>query len=136
MGATYVDVTIRNPSDRQRSWTGRFLVDTGAFDSMAPRSCLESIGLEPIGTREYELADGGIVAMDIALGQIELRGHPVGGIVAFGDDDAEPLLGVTALDSGGFAVDPRSQELIRRPAVAMKSACSPHRLEYLQPNQY
>ena len=44
MGATYVDVTIRNPADRQRSWTGKFLVDTGAFDSLVPRVCLEEIG--------------------------------------------------------------------------------------------
>ncbi len=41
MGATCVDVTIRNPADRQRSWTGKFLVDTGAFDSLVPRVHLE-----------------------------------------------------------------------------------------------
>ena len=44
MGATYVDVTIRNPADRQRSWTGKFLVDTGAFDSLVPRVRLEENG--------------------------------------------------------------------------------------------
>ncbi len=49
MGATYVDVTIRNPADPQRSWTGKFLVDTGAFDSLVPRARLEAIGLEPRG---------------------------------------------------------------------------------------
>ena len=47
MGATYVDVTIRNPAAPARSWTGRFLVDTGAFNSLAPRRHLEAIGLEP-----------------------------------------------------------------------------------------
>ncbi len=31
MGATYVDVTIRNPAAPAKSWTGRFLVDPGAF---------------------------------------------------------------------------------------------------------
>ena len=45
MGATYVDVTIRNPADPQRSWTDKFFVDTGAFDSLVPRSHLEAIGL-------------------------------------------------------------------------------------------
>ena len=34
MGATYVDVTIRNPADPGRSWIGKFLVVTGAFDSL------------------------------------------------------------------------------------------------------
>ena len=28
MGATCVDVTVRNPADPHRSWTGKFLVDT------------------------------------------------------------------------------------------------------------
>lgn len=36
MGATYVDVTVHNPVDLVKSWSGSFLVDTGAFDSMAP----------------------------------------------------------------------------------------------------
>lgn len=43
MGATCVDVTIRNPAERGRSWTGPFLVDTGAFDSLVPRARLEAI---------------------------------------------------------------------------------------------
>ena len=36
MGATYVDVIVRNPADPHRSWTGKFLVDR-AFDSLVPR---------------------------------------------------------------------------------------------------
>lgn len=58
MGATYVDVTIRNPADPGRSWTGKFLVDTGAFDSLVPRAHLDAIGLTPRGSREYVPADG------------------------------------------------------------------------------
>lgn len=33
MGTTYVDVTVRNPAEPRRSWTGKFQVDTGTFDS-------------------------------------------------------------------------------------------------------
>lgn len=36
MGAAHVMVTIRNLADPERHWTGRFLVDTGAFDSLVP----------------------------------------------------------------------------------------------------
>ena len=74
MGATYVDVTVRNPAELGRSWTGSFLVDTGAYDSMAPRSYLEAIGLEPISCREYELADGTIVTYDIGAAGARVRG--------------------------------------------------------------
>ena len=52
MAATYVDVNIRNPADPDSSWTEKFLVDTGAFDSLVPRARLEAIGLEHRGRRE------------------------------------------------------------------------------------
>ena len=79
MVSVYVDVTIRNPADRQRSWTGKFLVDTGAFDSLVPRVRLEEIGLEPRGSRDYVLADGNPVAMDITIAEIEFEEEIVGG---------------------------------------------------------
>ncbi len=73
MGATYVDVTIRNPADLQRSWTGKFLVDIGAFDSLVPRAHLEEIGLKPKGQRQYVLADGNKVAFDITTAILSSR---------------------------------------------------------------
>ncbi len=120
MGTTYVDVTIRNPADLQRSWTGKFLVDTGAFDSLVPGRHLEEIGLQPRGRRDYVLADGKAVVLDVTIAEIEFEGEIVGGTVVYGEENAQPLLGVTALESGGFEVDPRSEELKRLPAVLLK----------------
>jgi clan AA aspartic protease len=121
MGATHVTVTIKNPADLEKSWEGLFLVDTGATDSLVPRPYLEAIGLKPEGQRVYELADGSELKMDIAVGRIEFMGEFVGGTIIFGDADAEPLLGVTALESVGIEVDPRNQRLKRLPAVRLKS---------------
>ncbi len=121
MGATYVDVTIRNPADPQRSWTGKFLVDTGAFDSLVPRAHLEAIGLKPRGRREYVLADGKPVSLDITIAEIEFEEEIVGGTIVYGEEGSEPLLGLTALESGGFEVDPRNEELKRLPAVLLKA---------------
>ena len=120
MGATYVDVTVRNPADPKRSWTGAFLVDTGAFDSLVPRGHLEAIGLHPKGCREYTLADGSRVSLEITTADLEFEGEVVGGTIVYGEEGAEPLLGVTALESGGFEVDPRNQELKRLPAIHLK----------------
>ena len=120
MGMTYVDVTVRNPAQRARAWTGAFLVDTGAIDSLAPRRTLEAIGLKPTRRRVYVTADGRAVEMDVAVGELEIMGELSGGIIVFGDDGVEPLLGVTALESAGIEVDPRNQQLKRLPAVRLR----------------
>ena len=125
MGATYVDVTVRNPADRRRCWTGSFLVGTGAFDSLVPRAHLEALGLRAKGRRQYALADGSRVDLEITTADIEFMGEVVGGTIVFGDDAAEPLLGVTALESGGFEVDPRKRELKRLPAILLKTCGKP-----------
>ncbi len=121
MGATHVTVTIRNPADPDRSWEELFLVDTGATDSLVPRPHLESIGLKPKGQRVYELADGREIKMDITTADIEFMGEIVGGTILFGEANAEPLLGVTALESVGIEVDPSNQRLKRLPAVRLKT---------------
>ena len=122
MGATYIDVTVRNPANLELKWTGKFLVDTGAFDSLVPRARLEEIGLEPKGCRKYVLADGNPVTLDITVAEMEFEGEIVGGTIVYGENEAEPLLGVTALESGGFEVDPRNQTLKRLPAVLLKTS--------------
>lgn len=120
MGATHVTVTIRNPADPERAWEALFLVDTGATDSLVPGPHLEAIGLKPRGRRVYELADGREITMDVTVAEIEFMGETVGGTVLFGEPDAEPLLGVTALESVGIEVDPVNQRLKRLPAVRLK----------------
>ena len=128
IGPTHLTVTIRNPADRDREWSGLFLVDTGATDSLVPRKCLQEIGLAAIGSRRYELADGSPFLVDIGVAEIEFMGEAVGGTVMFGDDDAEPLLGVTALESVGIEVDPVNQRLKRLPAVRLKTLSAPRRI--------
>ena len=120
MGATHVTVTIRNPAAPDRTWEGLFLVDTGATDCLVPRQHLEAIGLVPQGQRTYELANGAELKLDIGVGQIEFMGEFVGGTIIFGEEGAEPLLGLTALESVGIEVDPLNQRLKRLPAVRLK----------------
>ncbi|MCY4164821.1 MAG: clan AA aspartic protease [Gammaproteobacteria bacterium] len=117
-----MDVTIRNPADPEQKWTGEFLVDTGAFDSLVPKARLEAIGLKPKARRKYVLADGKPVSLGITVAELEFEGEVVGGTIVYGENEAEPLLGVTALESGGFEVDPRNQKLKRLPAVLLKTA--------------
>ena len=121
MGLVHTAVTIRNPADLTRSWTGRFLVDTGAIDTLVPRPQLEAIGLAPRRPRTYETADGRQIKMDVTSGEIEVLGELTAGLIIFGEADAEPLLGVTALESAGIEVDPLNQQLKKLPAVRLKA---------------
>ena len=120
MGATHVTVAIRNPAEPGRVWEGIFLVDTGATDCLVPRQHLEAIGLVPEGQRRYGLADGSEARLDITGGRIEFMGETTWGTIVFGEKDAEPLLGVTALESVGIEVDPRNQTITRLPATRLR----------------
>ena len=120
MGGMHVTVTVRNPAEPARAWEGPFLVDTSAIDSLVPRPHLEAVGLKPKGRRVYETADGREVEMDVTTGDIEVMGEITAGLIIVGDADAQPLLGVTALESVGSEVDPRNQRLKKLPAVRLK----------------
>ena len=74
----------------------------------------------PEGQRRYGLADGSEIRLDIAGGKIEFMGETTWGTIVFGDENAEPLLGVTALESVGIEVDPRNQTLNRLPATRLR----------------
>jgi len=106
--------------NRPAQYQTAFLVDTGATDSMAPASELARVGIKPAGTLAYELADGRVVEYEFGLAQIESMGEITAGRVIFGPDDAEPLLGVTQLESAGLIIDPRTGNLKRLPAIPLK----------------
>ena len=120
MGATFITVAIRNPSEPERVWEGDFLIDTGAVDSLVPRQHLESIGIVPEGQRIYGLADGKEIKLDVAVARLEFLGEIVGGTVAFGAEGVEPLLGVTALESAGVEVDPHNETFNKLSATRMR----------------
>ena len=120
MGAIHVTVTIRNPADPSKFWEGLFLVATGATDSLVPKSHLEAIGLESKGLRVYETAGGRKIKVDVTTADIEFMGDFTAGRIIMGDEDAEPRLGVTALESAGIEVDPVNQRLKKLPALRLK----------------
>ena len=120
VGETYATVAIRNPAEPERVWEGEFLVDTGATDTLVPKQHLEFIGVVPEGQRVYGLADGNELRFDIAVARIEVMGELAGGTVIFGSEDAEPLLGVTVLESAGFEVDLHNETLNKLPASRMR----------------
>jgi len=120
MGVVQVTAAVVNPADDSRRWEALFLVDTGATDCYVPGNRLREIGIKPVGKRVYELADGSETTLEVGVAQVEFMGEAVGATVIFGEEDAEPLLGVTVLESVGIEVDPLNQRLKRLPAVRLK----------------
>ena len=104
-------VTVRNPAQPDRMWTGLFRADTGAIDCVVPRQHLEAIGLTSKGQRTYELADGNPSGFDITTAQVEFMGEFAGATIVIVDEDTEPLLGRATLASVGIEVDPCSEGL-------------------------
>jgi predicted aspartyl protease len=94
MGLTHVTVTLTAFGPGGGSYQADFLVDTGATDSLAPAAELRKIGVQPVGKMVYELYE-----YEFGLAQFEFMGEITAGRVIFGPDDAEPILGVTVLES-------------------------------------
>jgi predicted aspartyl protease len=120
MGLTCVAVALKGLGASNGSYEADFLVDTAATDCMAPAAKLRQIGVQPVGTVVYELADGTRHEYPIGLVEIRLMGEITPGRVIFGADDVVPMLGVTALESVGITVDPATQTLRRLPAIPLK----------------
>jgi clan AA aspartic protease len=120
MGLVHVDATLMRLTGANGRFESRFLVDTGATDTMAPASELDRLGITPEGTKNYELADGTQHEYSFGFARIELMGMVTIDHVIFAPEGTEPLLGVTVLEHLGLVVDPVSRSLKRLPAVPLK----------------
>jgi clan AA aspartic protease len=120
MGLIHVTTKLKAMGPNAGEYEADFRVDTGATDSLAPAAELRKIGVQPAGKMVYELADGSLEEYDFGLVQISFMGEVTAGRVVFGPDNAEPLLGVTALESVGITVDPANRTLKRLPAIPLK----------------
>lgn len=94
------------------------LVDTGATYSMIPGSLLEELGIEPVETRVSRIADGSRVEFQTSWARFSTEGRNAVARVSFGPEGVY-LLGATALEDLGLAVDPVDQRLIAQEALLM-----------------
>jgi len=120
IGLTKVSTKLTSLEAPGGSYEELFLVDTGASDSMAPEDKLQNIGVAKVGKMSYELADGTVKEFAYGLVRIEFMGEITAGRVIFADPGAEPILGVTALESVGIMVDSANKTLKRLPAIPLK----------------
>jgi clan AA aspartic protease len=108
MGFTYVNVTVRG---MKASRDVRMLVDTGSTYIVLDPETIKELGLlETPYTVDLLLADGRKIRARLFLAEVEVKGRRGPAFVAELNVPT-PLLGVYALETLGFKVNPRTGEL-------------------------
>lgn len=111
MGFTTVKIKIFNLVDPGRTEEVEVLVDSGALYSVLSRHLLEKLGINPVRRRRFKVFGGSSVERQIADMGIEYGHDRTVAPVIFGEPADEPLLGVTALESLGYRLNPVTKEL-------------------------
>jgi clan AA aspartic protease len=88
------------------------LVDTGATHSVFPASLLRKVGIQPVATMRFMLADERKVEYPVGQAAVRIADRSWIVSVVFGPDDATPILGATTLETFGLAVDPVGKQLV------------------------
>jgi predicted aspartyl protease len=113
MGMFKVKARVTNPVDPKKFFEEEFWVDTGALHSFIPEDKLYAIGIEPLYTREFILADGRRDRRILGSASFTLpeRNETLPCLVIFGPKDSLCLLGSTTLENFGVEVDPSNRRL-------------------------
>ena len=111
MGNFFTEIEIGD-SDRTRFRRVQALVDTGATYTQLPASILRSLGVDPLGSMNFILANGESVPRDVGETPIRIGDAIRTNPVIFADENAHALLGAVTLEIFGLGVDPVNQRLI------------------------
>ena len=106
-------------------YEAEFLVEGGAIDCLAPASALRRLGIKVESRDVYELATGDTIELPVGFARVRFMGSETVTKVIFGPEDAEPILGVVALESTGIGVDPVTRTLRRTTAKPLKRVRGP-----------
>lgn len=120
MGLTYVTTAIHSLAGKGKPFEDQFLVDTGAIDCMIPADKLHTAGVPVDGRDSYELANNQLVEYPYGHAWVEFMGMKTVSRIIFGPEDSEPILGVVALESVGFGIDPVTKTLCKMVAKPLK----------------
>ena len=93
--------------ERVEAW-----VDTSASYTLVPGTLLESLGHTPGHHLQFTLADGSIIELGVSQLTLGIGDDTRVVSCVLGGDDAEPLLGATALEEFALGADPVNHTLI------------------------
>ncbi len=77
-----------------------------------PAAFLRQLGVQSRGRRQFTLADGRRIELDVGQAWTRLNGDEGITVVVFGPEGASNVLGAVTLEELGLAVDPLNQRLV------------------------
>jgi predicted aspartyl protease len=121
VGLVHVDVEVGRESGPRH--TVRFLVDSGAAYSVLPTAVWQALGLQPLRTMDFVLADGTLIRRDVSHCFFTYAGVQAPSPVVLGESRDEALLGTITLEAMGLVLNPFERTL--QPARLRLSAVAP-----------
>ena len=118
IGLTYVNVTIASPTNLKRQRRRKLLADSAALYTIVPKEVLRAIGVKPYRAETFTLADGSMIRRKVGNAFLQIDGRAPSPII-FGEKGDGALLGVIALESLGFTINPRTGWLVPTPLFLM-----------------
>ncbi len=119
MGQFSVLVRIAHPTDPSRAAEVELLVDSGATLSWIPRELIERLGVPRLPRRSFLVADGRTIERETAGASVRVNGTEAMVTLVVAEPGDGHLLGATALESLGFAIDPIHRRLVPQELLAM-----------------
>ena len=116
MGFTKTTVTLLGPTKRTKV---ELIVDTGSILTWVSSDRLRGLGFKPRRENDFHTIEGRILRRKTGPATIRYDGAEADVEVVFGGDKDAEVLGVTALESMGFQVDPVSTQLRRSSILAL-----------------
>ncbi|MEM2275037.1 MAG: aspartyl protease family protein [Thermofilum sp.] len=111
MGLTSVRVTISNPVNPELREDVELIVDTGAVLPWIPRKVLEKIGVKPEYKKLFRTVEGRLIERSTSFARIRYGEHETVVEVVIAEEGDAAVLGVVALESMGYRVNPVTGEL-------------------------
>ena len=111
MGLTVLEIQVGNPSTPEVTERVECLVDSGAIYSVIPAATLERLGIRPLTTQEFRLADGSKIFRKKGIALFKYQDRIGGADVIFGEEGDSLLLGAFTLEALGLALDPLRRDL-------------------------
>lgn len=120
MRPTRVTVRVESLTRSGKPYENEFLIDTRAIDCLAPASALQQAGIAVEGWDVYEMANGDVFNYPYGFSRLSFMGSKTVAQIIFGPEDAEPILGMAALENAGIGIDPVTRALKRMIAKPLK----------------